>query len=135
MCGKEPNLFKRAIMQSGVANNLSPLSLEEYDRAYWKLLKLLDIPTDLPKEERLERLRSVPVHKFIDSYQHLDNVYPAFPGVQGWFWKEDVDGATGANVMAKCDWVNEIILGDCLVEVGFYFSPPTAGENLPDECR
>jgi hypothetical protein len=80
-------------------------------------LKLLDIPTDLPLKDRLEKLRSVPVQKFIESYQYLDNVYPAFPGVEGWFWKQPVDGKTGQKVMATCDWVNEVIIGDCLVEV------------------
>lgn len=57
------------------------------------------------------------MQKFIESYQHLDNGYPAFPGVEGWFWREKVDGRTGGKVMAGCDWVDEIIIGDCLVEV------------------
>lgn len=81
MCSTVPNLFNRAILQSGTAASLTPLSLETYDISYRKLLKLLDILLDLPLNERLERLRSVPIQKFIESYQHLDNGYPAFPGV------------------------------------------------------
>jgi hypothetical protein len=133
MCSTVPNLFNRVILQSGTASTLNPLSLETYDKAYRKLLKLLDIPLDISREERLKRLRSVPVEKFIESYQFLDNGYPAFPGVEGWFWKEPIDGANGAEVLAKCDWVDEIMLGDCLVEV----HPPSPsliiGKNLPDE--
>ena len=121
MCSTVPHLFHRAILQSGTASYMSPLSLETYDKSYRKLLKLLDIPLDLPREDRLQRLRTVPVEKFIESYQFLDNGYPAFPGVEGWFWREKVDGRTGGMVMAGCDWVNEIIIGDCLVEVGSLF--------------
>ena len=121
MCSTVPHLFHRAILQSGTASSLTPLSLKTYDKSYRKLLKLLDIPLDLPREERLQRLRTVPVEKFIESYQFLDNGYPAFPGVEGWFWREKVDGRTGGMVMAGCDWVNEIIIGDCLVEVGSLF--------------
>jgi hypothetical protein len=117
MCSTVPNLFNRAILQSGTASSLTPLSLQTYDKSYRKLLKLLDIPLDISREDRLQRLRSIPVGKFIESYQHLDNGYPAFPGVEGWFWREKVDGRTGGKVMAGCDWVDEIIIGGCLVEV------------------
>ena len=117
MCSTVPNLFNKAILQSGVASTLNPLSLETYDKSYWKLLRLLNIPHEYPKEVRLEKLRNVPAAAFIESYEHLNNAYPAFPGVQGWFWKEHIDGANGQKLLAKCDWVDEIILGQCLVEV------------------
>ena len=104
-------------MQSGVACSLAPLSLDEYDRSYRKLLGLLDIPLDDPLDERLKKLRSVPWEKFIDSYEHLDNSYPAFPGVEGWFWREPMDAKNGNELLAKCEWVDEIMIGDCLVEV------------------
>lgn len=122
MCSTVPNLFNRAILQSGVASSLTPLTLETYDKSYWKLLTLLGIPHDNPVQKRLEKLRSVPVQAFIDSYQHLDNAYPAFPAVDGWFWREPVDGKTGQKVLAKCEWVDEVILGDCLVEVNPHLS-------------
>src|SRR5579862_3039996 len=127
MCSTVPNLFNRAILQSGVASCLSPLSLETYDKSYWKLLRLLDIPHDDPKEKRLEKLRNVPVQKFIDSYDHLDNAYPAFPAVEGWFWREPVDGKTGGRVLAQCEWVDEVIIGDCLVEVLKHLTPLIKG--------
>jgi len=117
MCSTIPNLFSKVILQSGVASTLNPLTLETYDNAYWKLLKILNIPHDDPRDVRLEKLRSVPVKSFIDSYEHLNNGHPAFPAVHGWFWREPIDGANAQTVLAKCEWVNEIILGDCLVEV------------------
>jgi len=141
MCSTVPNLFSRAILQSGIASSLTPLSLETYDNAYRNLLGLLDIPATDSLEVRLRKLRSVPVHKFIESYKHLYIDYPAFPAVEGsWFWKEPVDGKTGVEVLAKCDWVNEIIIGDCLVEVHPLFKHPhdrallIPGQNLPVEC-
>jgi carboxylesterase type B len=117
MCSTVPNLFNRAILQSGVACSLTPLSLNEYDQSYQKLLRLLDIPLEEPLEERLKKLRSVPWEMFIDSYEHLDNAYPAFPGVEGWFWREPMDAKNGNELLAKCEWVGEVIIGDCLVEV------------------
>ena len=93
------------------------MSLERYETSYKKLLRLLDIPLDDTREQRLHKLRTVPVQRFIETYQFLDNGYPAFPAVEGWFWKEHIDGATGGNVLASCDWINEVIIGDCLVEV------------------
>jgi len=135
MCSTVPNLFNRAILQSGTAASLSPLSVETYDKGYRKLLPLLGISLDLPLEKRLEKLRSVEVTKFIDSYDHLNNAYPAFPGSQGWFWREPVDGQTGGKVLAACDWVDEVIIGDCLVEVSLITSNfLISGENLPKEC-
>jgi carboxylesterase type B len=124
MCSTMPHLFNRAILQSGVACTLNPLSLEEYDRSYRKLLGLLDIPVDDPLEERLKKLRSVPWEKFIHSYEHLDNGYPAFPAVEGWFWREPIDAKNGNKLLAKCEWVDEVMIGDCLVEVTtfIYFS-------------
>jgi carboxylesterase type B len=117
MCSTVPGLFKRAILQSGTASTLNPLSLESYDKSYKKLLKLLDIPLDGSREERLEKLRSVPVEKFPESYKFLDNDYPAFPGVDGWFWKQPIDGKNAGNLLASCDWVTDVVIGDCLVEV------------------
>jgi len=116
MCSTVPRLFNRAILQSGVACTLNPLSIDEYDNAYRKLLGLLDIPLSDSLDERLKKLRSVPWQKFIDSYQHLCK-YPAFPAVQGWFWREPIDAKSGNKLLAKCEWVNEVIIGDCLVEV------------------
>lgn len=123
MCSTVPHLFNRAILQSGVACTLNPLSLEEYDRSYRKLLGSLDIPVDDPLEERLKKLRSVPWEKFIDSYDHLDNTYPAFPGVEGWFWREPIDAKNGNKLLAKCEWVDEVMIGDCLVEVPTFICP------------
>jgi carboxylesterase type B len=121
MCSTIP-LFNRVILQSGVACTLNPLSLDQYEKAYWKLLRLLDIPLDDPREQRLEKLRKVPVQKFIESYKYVDNDYPAFPAVDGWFWREPINAANGGQVLAKCEWVDEVILGDCLVEVIFSLS-------------
>jgi len=116
MCSTVPRLFNRAILQSGVACTLNPLSLDEYDNAYRKLLGLLGILADDPLDERLKKLRTVPWQKFIDSYDHL-NECPSFPAVQGWFWPEPIDAKNGNKLLAKCEWVDEVIIGDCLVEV------------------
>jgi hypothetical protein len=134
MCSTVPGLFKRAILQSGTASTLNPLSLESYDKSYKKLLKILDIPLDGSREERLEKLRSVPVEKFPESYKFLDNSYPAFPGVEGWFWKEPIDGKNGGKILASCDWVTDVVIGDCLVEV---LLPDflTTGQNLSNVNR
>ena len=111
------NLFNRAILQSGIASTLQPLNLETYDKAYTKLLKILGIPLDDTREQRLEKLRAVPVQKFIDSYEFLDNDYPAFRAVEGWFWKESFDAQNSGRLLANCDWVDEVMIGDCNVEV------------------
>lgn len=133
MCSTVPNLFNRAILQSGLASTLNPLSLETYDKAYRKLLELLGIPLEDSRELRLEKLRQVPVHMFIETYEHTNNRYPSFPGVEGWFWREPIDGANSGIVLAKCKWVDEILIGDCLVEVTLQRSFLNTGENLPDE--
>jgi hypothetical protein len=39
------------------------------------------------------------------------------------------DGANGA----QCDWVDEVMLGDWLVEVQLHSTSLISGENLPDE--
>ena len=119
MHSTEPNLFNRAILQSGTASTLQPLSLATYDKSYKKLLKILDIPLDDTREQRLEKLRKVPVEKFIESYKFLDNDYPAFPGVEGWFWRERFTAANSGKLLASCEWVNEVMIGDCNVEVRF----------------
>jgi carboxylesterase type B len=117
MHSTEPNLFHRAILQSGTASTLQPLSLEQYDKSYKKLLKILDIPLDGTREQRLEKLRNVPVQKFIESYKFLDNDYPAFPGVEGWFWREPFNATNSGKLLAQCDWVDAVMIGDCTVEV------------------
>ena len=130
MCSTVPNLFNRAILQSGTASTLRPLSLDTYDKAYRKLLGLLGIPLGDTREQRLEKLRNVPVQNFIESYDHLDNKFPTFPGVQGWFWREPIDGANSGSVLAKCEWVEEVVIGDCLVEVRFPSTSLKSGQNL-----
>jgi hypothetical protein len=117
-------------LQSGTASTLNPLSLDRYDNAYRKLLGLLEIPLDDTREQRLEKLRNIPVQKFIESYEHLDNKFPTFLGVEGWFWREPIDGANSGSVLAKCEWVDEVLIGDCLVEVRFSSSSLKVGQNL-----
>jgi carboxylesterase type B len=133
MHSTEPNLFNRAILQSGTASTLQPLSLETYDKSYKKLLKILDIPLDDTREQRLAKLRKVPVEKFIESYKFLDNDYPAFPGVEGWFWREPFTAANSGKLLASCEWVNEVMIGDCNVEVRYSKTSLITGKNLPDE--
>ena len=119
MSSTVPGLFHRAILQSGTASTLNPIDLAIYDKVYRKLLGILGIPLEDSREQRLEKLRSVPVQELMDSYKVVGVSYPTFCAVDGWFWREPINAQNCGEVIAKCEWVNEVMLGDCLQEVVF----------------
>lgn len=113
-------LFRRAILMSGVPGPLTvPTTVEYAEKRYERLLQKLNIVER--GEAGLERLRALEVKKIIDAAESMSNFGTHWLPVQdeGFFGK-NAGSLTWENVpelIAKCDWVDEIMVGTTSFEV------------------
>ncbi|GAM42565.1 hypothetical protein TCE0_044r16652 [Talaromyces pinophilus] len=119
MCSDEP-LFNRAILQSGFPSTISSgQSLSEKDAQYIKLLEFCGIDPNDPA--RLSKLRhDVAAEKLIDAITAL-NPFAFTPLDHKTFFPEMPNLANEGKILAKCDWVDSVIIGDAFYE-GFIFT-------------
>ncbi|RFU34812.1 hypothetical protein B7463_g1562, partial [Scytalidium lignicola] len=132
MCSDVP-LFNRAILQSGTTATVPPVTAKEKEAEYKALLTFLGISYD--DKERLKKLRSVSSQRLVDAINGVglpvhrpvydDQYEKAFfnKGTPDW-WTED-------EILERCSWVEEIIIGDTFFE-GWILQHPLGLVNLND---
>jgi len=65
MCSDILNLFRRAILQSGMPASIAPCALEKHEHRYRGLLERLQIPYEgVSAQQRIQSLIDVPIEKF-----------------------------------------------------------------------
>lgn len=125
-------LFRRAIMQSGAFTSVSigPLPLEECDKRWGQLCDYFKL-SDLPENERLERLRRVPADDLIKAGGDLgwmvfplarDNVTITTVSNSECLVRLEQDSIGDATDAAgQVDFANpiKVLMGDTDAEVGF----------------
>lgn len=110
-------LFKRVILQSGSASTISPTPLSaEKESLYKVILNYCGIDGDDP--QRLEKLRhNVPVAKIIGAAQALSKAAYA-PLAHESYFPTSPNYTNQNQILSQCPWVDEIIIGDAVYEVG-----------------
>lgn len=116
MCSDIP-LFNRAILMSGVPSSVPPIDLKYKELEYLALLKRCGIGENEP--DRLNKLRDVPVNKLVEAITEVG--IPCFNGLKDeklfpkgipTYWSEN-------ELVAQCEWVEEVIIGDTFWEASY----------------
>jgi carboxylesterase type B len=115
MCSDVP-LFNRAILMSGLPSTLSPINLRHKEAEYRALLGFCGINEEDP--DRLQKLKDVPAEKLVQSIMAVG--MPMFHIYQdeSFFSRGFPTYFTENELLAGCEWVDEIVIGDCFYEVG-----------------
>jgi carboxylesterase type B len=113
-------LFQRVILMSGVLGPMTaPISIEEAGRTYEKFLTNLDIQER--GEAGLHVLRELDVQKIVEATAELSSDGLMFLSVQNQEWFGNDAGSVTwdrfPELIAKCDWVDEIVIGTTGFEV------------------
>lgn len=110
-------LFKRVILQSGTASTISPTPLSaEKESLYKKILNYCGIDENDP--QRLEKLRhDAPVTKLIGAAQALSKSAHT-PLAHESFFPTSPNYANQNQILSQCPWVDEVVIGDTVYEVG-----------------
>jgi hypothetical protein len=108
-------LFNRAILTSELPSTLSPINLRHKEAEYRSLLNFCGIDGEDPN--RLQKLRDVPVEKLVQSIMAVG--MPMFHAYQdeSFFPRGSPTYFTKNELLAGCEWVDEIVIGDCFFEV------------------
>jgi carboxylesterase type B len=112
-------LFHRAILMSGViGTTTAPMPVEKAEKLYETFLGKLGI------EERgdagLKALREVDVEKIVEASAELSDSGSMWLSVQDEEWFGDVGAVTWdmiPELIGKCEWIEEIVLGTTSFEV------------------
>ncbi|MCJ1386196.1 hypothetical protein MMC17_009322 [Xylographa soralifera] len=119
MCSNIP-LFERAIMQSGNNGTVAQWTMEQHEVLYQKLLNYLDIHA-ATGAERLQSLRDVPAPRLVDAIKELKaSPFHPYMDVEGTFGPAQPNYGNQNKIIPACDWVGDVMLGDCIFE-GFIF--------------
>jgi carboxylesterase type B len=113
-------LFKRAILMSGVLGaTFVPKSKEYAGRVYEKFLETLGI--EERGENGLERLRELDVQALVDATAEFTKGGGLFRTVldEDWFGLDEESARWDKvpELIGKCDWVEEIVIGTTSLEV------------------
>jgi carboxylesterase type B len=113
-------LFKRVVLMSGVPGPMTALgTAEDAYRVYEMFLAKLGIKER--GEEGLKALRDIDVHKLVDVTAEFTDNGLLFKTVQTEEWFGEKGGYVAwdgvMELMAKCEWVDEIVLGTTGFEV------------------
>jgi hypothetical protein len=113
-------LFQRAILMSGViATTTVPMPVEDAEKRYETFLDKLGIQER--GEAGLQMLREVDVERIVDTSAEISNGGSMWGvTVQDSDWFGDVGAVTWDRVpelIGKCEWVDEIVLGTTSFEV------------------
>ncbi|OQE36801.1 hypothetical protein PENCOP_c011G07625 [Penicillium coprophilum] len=122
-CSDVP-LFSRVILQSGSPNAIGSSTLDELDVYYHRLLSYLGLAGET-RAERLKALREVPVSRLIDFIRDnkISTMKPFF-GPEGDFFPQQPLWANQGEILAKCSWIHDIMIGDDSFE-GAMLTQPT----------
>jgi carboxylesterase type B len=113
-------LFQRAILMSGILGpTTAPMSLENASKVYKTFLQSMGIEEE--GEAGLEQLRQVDVQKIVDASAQYRASGEMWLTVQDPEWLGDAAGSVTwdriPELLGKCEWVNEIVLGTTGFEV------------------
>ncbi|KAG9185962.1 hypothetical protein G6011_02518 [Alternaria panax] len=108
-------LFQRAILMSGILGpTTAPMSFENASKTYRDFLQRVDVKED--GEAGLEQLRKLDVQKIVDGSSEHRAAGGMWLSVQDPKWFGDAAGSVTwdriPELLSKCEWVNEIILGN-----------------------
>lgn len=106
-------LFKRVILMSGViASTLTPAPIPEANSLYEKLVQAIGI--EERGEAALEKLRGLEVQKIVDASSKISNEGDMWSFVEDetWFGKEKVTWDRISELIGRCEWIDEIMLGN-----------------------
>jgi carboxylesterase type B len=127
-------LFQRAILMSGIIGPTTvPLSLENASKTYKNFLKTVGVVEE--GEAGLERLRQLDVQKIVDASAEHRAAGDMWLSVQDPQWFGDEAGCITwdriPELLGKCEWVNEIVLGTTGFEVSRCSMIVHSVRNLP----
>jgi carboxylesterase type B len=113
-------LFHRAILMSGILGpTTAPVSLENANKTYKNFLQRVGIEEE--GEAGLELLRQLDVQKIVDASSEYRADGGMWLSVQDPGWFGDASGTVTwdriPELLSKCEWVNEIMLGNTGFEV------------------
>jgi carboxylesterase type B len=112
-------LFKRVVLMSGVISpSMSPFTVGEATTMYEKLVETLGI--DGSGGHVIEKLRELDVQKIVDATSEITGKGGQFTFVEdaNWFGHEEpVTWDRIPELLGKCEWVNEVVLGTTGFEV------------------
>ncbi len=114
MCSTVP-LFRRAILQSGTpTGNPLPVDIGLKETQYASLLDYCGIGRREPT--RLKKLREVPIQVLVKAIADL-NITVFGPWAEKGFFPIAPNYCNQADLIGRCAWVEEIIIGDAVYEV------------------
>ena len=123
ICGSLTRLFDRAILQSGLF--FGHMSFEVKEEEYQATLKHFKIE-GATSRERLNALREVDVQELIQlPGSHMTPYVDDIPGISqenSLFARGRMAVATQANLIATCEWLGDLVIGDVFWE-GHLFHP------------
>lgn len=116
-------LFNRVILMSGALSaHTTPALVEEAKRNYENLLEKTGI--DERGDAALAKLREVDVQKIVDASAACSSEGNMWLPVQEKDWYGDDAGSISwdnvSELMGKCEWVNEVVLGTTSFEVNTF---------------
>jgi hypothetical protein len=124
MCSTVP-LFNRAILMSGTTSAAGFDTITRGESTYQKLLAFLEI-NEADGPGRLGKLREVPAEKFLEAIVAI-KWFPTWPWDDTEFFPNGSPGMQEeAQFIQRCDWVDSVIIGDCIFEVYCLLSFPPA---------
>jgi carboxylesterase type B len=108
-------LFNRAILMSGTAATGPPVAMKYKEAEYLALLKYLGIDEQDPK--RFEKLMGVEVEKIVEAIEGVQ--IPIFRALahESFFERGNPTWWTENKLIGECEWVDDIMIGDCFYEV------------------
>jgi hypothetical protein len=113
-------LFQKAILMSGIiATTTTPMLVEDAEQRYEMFLGKLGIQER--GEAGLQKLREVDVERIVNASAEISDGGSMWLSVQDSEWFGDVGNVTWDKVpelIGKCEWVDEIVLGTTSFEVG-----------------
>lgn len=125
MLAKAPEtgpLFKRVVLMSGVISpSMAPFTVGEAKTIYEKLVETLGIEGS--GDDVIEKLRELEVEKIVDATSEITDKGGQFTFVEdaNWFGHEEtVTWDRIPELLGKCEWIDEIVLGT----TGFEVSSP-----------
>ncbi|KAI7972800.1 hypothetical protein EIK77_003946 [Talaromyces pinophilus] len=122
ICGSSTRLFDRAILQSGLIFGNVPFEIKEME--YQTMLKQLKIDA-ATASERLDTLRQVNTQALLHlPGSHMTPYVDSIPGVSpeaSLFERGVPTVANQMDLIATCDWLGDIIIGDDFWEGQIFF--------------
>jgi carboxylesterase type B len=118
-------LFRRVILMSGVlGSSVAPSSAEDANVVYESFLKKLGI--EERGESGLAKLRAVDVQEIMKATTAFSDTGAMFRTVQDKDWYGEYDDLVTwekfPQLIGKCEWVDEIVLGTTAFEVRYFLT-------------